>query len=165
MFHLRLTVQGGGHCPLKRSFVTNGWRGLLPDTLIDFWHGNRLGLDLWMVNYKYIPFVLSVSWKGPFLHCKSHFEVMSEFERAQLESWLGGLQKKLHQLLVYRLDSWFRVTLAQSLFHLSMKAKFSQDGRNFPFVQISLDSWGERFKVPLQLCLIFLCLCSLLFDF
>lgn len=34
-----------------------------------------MGLDLWMVNYKYIPFVQSVSWKGPLLNCKSHFEV------------------------------------------------------------------------------------------
>lgn len=35
----------------------------------------RMGLDLLVVNYKNIPFVQSVSWKGLFLNCKCHSEL------------------------------------------------------------------------------------------
>lgn len=40
-----------------------------------------------MVNYKNILLVLPVSWKGPLLNCKSHFEVYQNFkELIQFES-------------------------------------------------------------------------------
>lgn len=66
-----------------------------------------------MANYKCIPFLQSESWKGPFLNCncKSYFEVCQNLKELSLT--LDWVACEVHQLLVYRLDSWFRGVPAQ----------------------------------------------------